>query len=47
MIAKFAFPTKAAKFRADVAAASSGTKLDKLVADLVLLQSGDRVVKIT
>jgi hypothetical protein len=45
MIDVFAYPQRADKFRNDVAKATTPNKLDKLAADLLLLESGDRVIK--
>lgn len=45
MLNAFAMPTRRAKFQRDIERATSMSKLDKLAADLVLLESGDRVIK--
>lgn len=45
MIDKFEFKGKADHFRTNVLAATTAFRLDKLVGDLVLIQSGDRVIK--
>lgn len=45
MIDKFEFKGKADHFRMMVIAATTAFRLDKLVGDLVLIQSGDRVIK--
>lgn len=45
MIDNFEFPKKAEQFRKAVATATTAMRLDKLAGDLVLLQSGDRVIR--
>ena len=45
MINHLAFPKKADKFRQDIAKATSPVTVDRLASDLVLIQSGDRVIR--
>jgi len=45
MINRLAYPKKADKFRQDIAKATSPVTVDRLASDLVLIQSGDRVIR--
>jgi len=45
MVDKFAYPKKADQFRQKAIKTTNPTVIDKMVGDLILLQSGDKVIR--